>query len=94
MKNGCGSERMFLHLGGDVVVRDSEVVGIFDIETTSISKITKQYLAMSETAGRVINVSYELPKTFIVCSSGGDTTVYISQISSATLKKRGGKNIY
>ncbi|MEG1778738.1 MAG: DUF370 domain-containing protein [Oscillospiraceae bacterium] len=79
---------MFLHLGGDVVVKDSEIIGIFDIETASVSKITKEYFAASEARERVINVSYELPKTFIICNKNGKIFLYISQISSATLKKR------
>jgi hypothetical protein len=53
-------------------------------------------LTEAEKQGRVVNVSMELPKSFIVCSNspnstragGGDTTVYISQISAATLRKR------
>ena len=31
---------MYLHLGQDTVVKMSEVVGIFDLETSTISKIT------------------------------------------------------
>lgn len=81
---------MYLHLGQDTVVRTNDIVGIFDLENTSISKITKSFLAKSEKAGRVVNVSHELPKSFVVCAVGRDTTVYITQISSMTLKKRSG----
>lgn len=85
---------MYLHLGQDVVVRSSDIIGIFDIENTSISKITKEYLGEQEKRHRVVNVSTELPKSFIVCSDTGNEietlTVYISQISCATLKKRSG----
>ena len=86
---------MYLHLGQDVVVRSRDIIGIFDIENTSVSKITKEYLGGKEKEHRVVNVSTELPKSFIVCSSGdgrkkGEITVYISQISCSTLKKRSG----
>lgn len=81
---------MYLHLGQDTVVRSSEIVGIFDLENTSISKITKGFLAASEKAGRVVNVSFELPKSFVVCAVGKKATVYITQISSTTLRKRAG----
>lgn len=85
---------MYLHLGQDIVVRSSDIVGIFDIENTSVSKITKEYLGEQEKKHRVINVSAELPKSFIVCKDQKDDedkiTVYISQISCATLKKRSG----
>ena len=81
---------MYLHLGQDTVVRLDEIIGIFDIENASISRHTKRYLAHAEQKGRVVNVSSELPKSFIVCEQNRRVTVYISQISSQTLKKRAG----
>ena len=79
---------MYLHLGQETVVRADDILGIFDIETTSTGKITRRYLAHAEQELRVTNVSNELPKSFVVCTEPGGTRVYISQISSATLKKR------
>lgn len=80
---------MFIHLGQDTVVNDKEIVGIFDIENTTISKSTRNFLNFSEKRKEVFNVSYEMPKSFIVCSRGKkDKKVYISQISSSTLQKR------
>ena len=79
---------MYLYLGQDVVVPSRTIVGIFDIENTSISKITKEFLGSEEKLHHVINVSMELPKSFVVCREKGENVVYISQISCATLKKR------
>lgn len=83
---------MYLHLGQDTVVRTDQIVGIFDLDNCTISKVTRDYLTQAEKQGRVVNVSMELPKTFVVCSdpSGKSqaVTVYISQISAATLRKR------
>lgn len=79
---------MFLHLGNDIVVRESDIIGIFDMENTTTSKQSRNFLALAEKNGEVINVSYELPKTFVVCHDGERTVVYISPISSATLLKR------
>lgn len=80
---------MYLHLGQDTVVKLSEVVAIFDLENASIAKATKRYLALAQKQGLVVNVSTELPKSFVVCvDEKGKNTVYISQISSTTLKKR------
>ena len=79
---------MYLYLGGDVVVKIEDVIGIFDIDTTTVSKISRNYLNNSEKNGRLTYVSYELPKSFVVCSKDNKETVYISQISSATLEKR------
>ena len=79
---------MYLHLGENTVVTTKSILGIFDLDTTTISKNTRDYLTKAEKAGNVINVSTELPQSFIVCSENNKTTVYISQISSRTLLKR------
>ncbi len=80
---------MYLHLGQDTVVKMDEIVGIFDLENSTISKLTRDYLARAEKGGRVVNVSMELPKTFILCADkNARNTVYLSQISCATLLKR------
>lgn len=82
---------MYLHLGQDTVVRVDEIVGIFNMETSTISKTTRNYLADVQKSGKVFNVSMELPKSFVLCcDKNGKETVYISQISSATLLKRTG----
>ena len=85
---------MYLHLGEETVVKEKDIIGIFDIENTSVSKHTKDFLASSEKKGRIINVSYEMPKSFIVCNENKNIRekVYISQISASTLKKRSLKN--
>lgn len=79
---------MYIHLGEDTVVNDSDIVGIFDLENTSISKHTRTFLRQAEQLGQVINVSYELPRSFVICQERGATKVYISQISTATLRLR------
>lgn len=79
---------MYLHLGSDIVILKKNIVGIFDLDTSTISKHTKGYLSLAQKEGRVINVSYELPKSFVVSIENGCTLVYISQLSSQTLLKR------
>ncbi|MGN0675954.1 MAG: extracellular matrix regulator RemB, partial [Oscillospiraceae bacterium] len=69
---------MYLHLGEETAVRSSEIIGIFDIENTSVGKHTKEFLAAAEKGGNVVNVNYEMPKSFIVCENKGEDKVYIS----------------
>ena len=79
---------MYLHLGENTVVRTDSIIGIFDMDTSTISKWTKDYLSNATKNKRVINVSMELPKSFVVCNENNEIKVYVSQISSQTLKKR------
>lgn len=75
----------------DKVITFDEIIGIFDLDTTTVSKRTRDYLAKAEKAGIVENVCYDIPKSFIVCrDKKGREKVYISQISSSTLLKRTG----
>lgn len=79
---------MYLHLGKDISVEKDSVIGVFDLDNTSQSIITRDFLARSEKAGRVVNVSDDLPKSFVVCESPDRTGVYLSQLNTATLLKR------
>ncbi len=79
---------MYLHLGSDVVILKENIIGIFDLDTSTVSKNTRNYLAIAEKQGRVVTVSSELPKSFVTAMEGGEITVYISQLSSQTLLKR------
>lgn len=80
---------MYLHIGNDVLINTKELIGIFDIENSSTSQLTKDFLNNAAKLDRIRTVSYEMPKSFIVCMDKDLTeTVYVSQISCATLKKR------
>ena len=79
---------MYIHLGQETVVNEKDIIGIFDLESTTISKRTRDFLNKAEKKKQVTTVSYELPKSFIVCEENKETKIYISQISSSTLLKR------
>ena len=80
---------MYLHLGQEVVVRHADVIGVFDMDNTTISPHTRDFLRKAENDGRVTYVSMELPKSFTVCApQKGEHQVYISQIAPSTLRKR------
>ena len=76
---------MYIHLGQDIIIKTKEIIGIFDMDNTTIGKHTKKYLKNTEKKGKIEVVSNDLPKTFILTEKG---KVYISLISSTTLIKR------
>ncbi len=81
---------MYLHLGGDKSVPLRNVVGIFDIENTTTGKSTGKIFDKATREGRVVNLTYEMPKSFVICMEKGREIIYISQISVSTLRKRTG----
>lgn len=79
---------MYLHLGAGAVISDESIVGVFDLDNTSQSHITRKYLSTAEKNGLVINVAEDIPKSFVVCKDGDKFAVYLCQMSSSTLLKR------
>lgn len=79
---------MYLHLGQDLLIKKSDIIGIFDMDKATVSKRTRMFLEAKQKDGKVVNVATDIPKSFIVCNWGMDVVVYISQISAQTLLKR------
>lgn len=79
---------MFLHLGENVVVPIKDVIGIFDIETSTYGSDTGQFLRLAEEDGFVERITKEKPKSFIVAEVNKKSRIFLSPISSATLAKR------
>ncbi len=80
---------MFIHIGHDTVIRDEEIIGIFDMENTTVMRKTVDFLNNAEKQKIVRNVApYELPKSFIICEEPSGKVVYISPVSVGTVLKR------
>jgi len=79
---------VFLHIGGDIVIPVKNIIAIFDIETTTISKGTREFLRVAEEEGFIESVNQELPKSFIITEWEKKSKIYLSPISSVTLQKR------
>ncbi len=79
---------MYLHLGNNFTVNSDDVIGIFDLDNTTVSKRGRNFLRDAEKNGSVINASEDLPKSFVITKQKGETKVYISSISTQTLLKR------
>ena len=75
---------MYLHIGEDTVIRDRDIIGIFDMDTSTVNKATRDYLKKEKKKKRVAYVNYDLPKCFVVT----DKKVFISPINTSTLSKR------
>ena len=79
---------MYIHIGKGTVIDEREIIGIFDLDITSQSHITRKYLSAAEKAGQVINAAEDIPKSYVVTESRGEKKLYLSQIATATLLKR------
>ncbi len=75
---------MYTDLGGETTVYSGEIIGIFDIDNTTVSKITRDFLREAERTKQIMTISEELPKSFIIA----DKNVFVSPLATATLRKR------
>ena len=79
----------YLHVGQNLMLEDKRIIGIFDLDITSQSKITRTFLNQAEEEGIVISAIEDIPKSFVVCDHPYHRQiVYISQLNSSTLARR------
>lgn len=75
---------MYLYLGSDTAIKSDRIIGIFDMDTSTVNKATRDYLSKAEKEKRVVYVNYDLPKSFVVCKD----KIYICPLNTSTLLKR------
>ena len=78
---------MYLSIGNDMAVRDSSIIGIFDMDNTTTSPRTREFLKASEKNGSVVPCD-DLPKAFVLTAEYGFSQVHLTSLSSYTLEKR------
>ena len=79
---------MYLHIGCDVAVKTNEIIGIFDMDNTTVSKKTRAFLKQAQKNGEIKDVTEDLPKSFIIVKTADKNRVYISSLATRTLLKR------
>lgn len=75
---------MYISLGSDVTVHKDDIIGIFDIEKTSVVRSINDYLSGCQKSGRIYYVSLDMPKSFVVCND----CVYVTNVGAGTIAKR------
>ena len=84
---------MYVHLGRDYVLNDRDIIGIFNLETTTISPRGREFLNYAQKNGAVVSLSDELPQSYVLADGAVVDTVYLSELSSAVLRRRAEKMI-
>ncbi len=79
---------MYLHIGQDFIIPSQSIVGIYDMDTSTISKHTRRFLAEMEQNGAVVALFDDLPRACIHCVEGGETVLYLTQLSPRAILRR------
>ena len=83
---------MYLHIGNGITIRKNKIIGIFDLDSSTVSGITKKYINKNEKDGNILYGDYDLPRTFILHEEDDGFEkkykIKLSRISSQGLKLR------
>ncbi len=82
---------MYVSIGADMSVRESAIIGIFDLDNTTCSKRGREFLKRAQDAGAVIEVTEELPRAYVLTAEYGMERVYLTGLSTRALGQRVGK---
>ena len=78
---------MYLSIGNDMAVRDKSVIGIFDLDNTTVTARGREFLSRAEREGQVVPCD-DLPKSYVLTVEYGMERIYLSGLSASTLEKR------
>ncbi len=78
---------MYLNIGSDLAVREKSIIGIFDLDNTTTSKRTREFLDRAEKEGQVVPCD-DLPKSFVLTAEYGMDRIFLTSLSASTLEKR------
>ena len=78
---------MYLNIGNDMAVREQSIIGIFDLDNTSTSGRTREFLNLAEKEGQVVPCD-DLPKSFILTDEYNMQRIFLTSLSASTLEKR------
>ena len=83
---------IYLNVGSGKSIRERDIIGIFDMDMSTVSPITRKLLSEADKQKRTETPSYEIPKSFVLYrTENGETKVCFSQFSSASLFGRMGQ---
>ena len=82
--DALGGYKMFLHLGGDILISQEKIIAILDLETVMRNSASEKFLNNIINNGDIQNITTGKEKSLVVTVDGN----YLSPISSTTLLKR------
>ena len=68
-------------------VRARDLIGVFDLDTATVSGVTRGFLSNAEKMGELEGTE-SLPKSFMLVSCGGRVRVYLSSRLAGYINRR------
>lgn len=85
---------MYLHIGNGKSVKKKHIIGIFDLDTSTVTKTGKDFINKSERLGNVEYDDDDLPRSFVLVEENKKYKVKLSRISTKGLMLRATEQNY
>jgi hypothetical protein len=85
---------MYLHIGNGKSVKKKHIIGIFDLDTSTVTKTGKDFINKSERLGNVEYDDDDLPRSFVLVEENKKYKVKLSRISTKGLTLRATEQNY
>ena len=82
-----------IFIWGDYVLNDRDIIGIFNLETTTITPRGREFLNYAQKNGAVVSLSDELPQSYVLADGAVVDTVYLSSCRLPAMRRRAEKMI-
>ena len=79
---------MFLHIGNGKSVKKKDIIGIFDLDTSTVTKAGRNFINNSEKKGIVEYDDFDLPRSFVLIEENGEIRIKLSRIYTKGLVAR------
>lgn len=79
---------MFVNLENEISIKKSEIIGIFNLDTASVSPVTRDFLKKESEEMKIVYAGKRVPESFVLADNGISETVYISSFLADTLVSR------
>ena len=73
---------MFIHITKEKSLRQKDVIGIFDLDTSTVSAVTKSFLSAAEKNNKTVGINI-LPKSFVLA----EDQIYFSSSMTGHIEK-------
>ena len=79
---------MFIHPGKNSVLRKDDIIGIFELDNVSWSKRSREFLRKCEERGEVYDASEDIPRSFILSTTGEKNQLMLTHVTTRTIIRR------
>jgi len=77
---------MFIHVSKEKFIRQKDIIGVFDLDTSTVSGVTKSFLSRAEKNNRTVNTDV-LPNSFVLTGNGENNKIYFSSSMTGHINK-------